>query len=69
MDFTIKAMQLYVEKYIIVPQSKDQVPSIAAVFLDLKNMSNLVSRDKQLEVIHCKYPELPALTNLLYSDT
>jgi len=36
MDFIIKAMQLSVKKYIIIPQSKDQAPSRAAVFLDLK---------------------------------
>ena len=68
MDFIIKAMQLSVGKYIIVPQSKDQAPSRAAVFLDLKNMFNLVKQDKLLEVIHCRYPELSALTNLLYDD-
>ena len=68
MDFIIMAMQLSIEKYIIIPQSKDQAPSRAAVFLNLKNMFNLVSRDKLLEVIHCKYPELSVLTNLLYRD-
>ena len=42
MDFAIKAMQLSVEKFIMLPQAAKKAPKCAAVFLDLKNMFNLV---------------------------
>ena len=66
MDFDIKSMQLATEKYIKLPHSWGRTPTRAAVFLDLKNMFNLVSRDKLLKIIRCRYPELYPLTSLLY---
>ena len=68
MDFIIKSMQLSVEKY-TRPQFKHHTLSRAAVLLDLKNIFNLVSQEKLLEVIHCKYLELYPLIYLLYGET
>ena len=56
MDFVIKSMQLATEKYIKLPQARGRAPTRAAVFLDLKNMFNLVSRDKLLKIIQHRYP-------------
>ena len=69
MDFIINAMQLSAKKYIILPQLRHHAPSRAAVFLDLKDVFNLVSWNKLLDFIHCKYLALYPLTNLLYGDT
>ena len=66
MDFVIKSMQLATGKYIKLPQARGRAPTRAAVFLDLKNMFNLVSHDKLLEIIKHRYPELHPLTSLLY---
>ncbi len=38
-------MQLQVENYITLPQSKNILPSRAAVFFDLTNQFNSVSRE------------------------
>ena len=38
----------------------------AAVFLDLKNMFNNISREELMNVIAQDYPELHAIAHLLY---
>ena len=43
MDFIIKATQLGIERYIQKPQLRNDAPTRAAVYLDLKNMFNSVS--------------------------
>jgi hypothetical protein len=43
MDFIIKSMQLSIEHHIITPQSNNTLPTRSALFMDLKNMFNLVS--------------------------
>ncbi|KAL7529537.1 hypothetical protein ACHAXR_009934, partial [Thalassiosira sp. AJA248-18] len=73
MDFIIKSMQLSIEKFIQLPQQRqldsDQpsVPTRAAVFIDLTNMFNSVSREELLDVIRVHYPELIPLARMLYS--
>ena len=66
MDFIIKTMQLSVEKHIIEPQSRRDLPSRAIVFLDLKNMFNNISREKLLHIIGTHFPELVPLATILY---
>ena len=58
MDFIIKAMQLSIEHHIINGQ--------AAVFVDLTNIFNLVSREELFEIIDTHFPELTPLTTLIY---
>mmetsp|Transcript_18973 Transcript_18973/g.34190 ORF Transcript_18973/g.34190 Transcript_18973/m.34190 type:complete len:1170 (+) Transcript_18973:5063-8572(+) len=68
MDFIIKTVQLGIEKHISLPQSRNETPTRAAVFLDLKNMFNNISREELMNVIAEDYPELLAVANLLYHD-
>ena len=68
MDFIIKTVQLGIEKHISVPQSRNDLPSRAAVFLDLKNMFNNISCEELMNIITEDYPELLAIINLLYHD-
>jgi hypothetical protein len=68
MDFIIKSMQLSIEKFIVSPQSNEDSPSRAAIFVDLTNMFNAVSRDELFDIINQDFPELSALTSLLYSE-
>ena len=68
MDFLIKAMQLSVEKHIIEPQSRLELPSRAAVFVDLKNMYPNISRIELVNIIQAEFPELLQLYRLLYDD-
>lgn len=41
MNFAIKSMQLAIERYIQLPQSRGECPLCAAVFFDFKNMFNV----------------------------
>ena len=68
MDFVIKASQLAVEKYITTPQQSGQAPSRCYISLELKNMFNEISRDKILQVVRDKFPEMLPLVTLLYAD-
>lgn len=68
MDFIIKGMQLSIEKFIINPQKSSSTPSRAAVFIDLTNMFNLVSRQELFDIIHTHFPELAPLTTLIYEQ-
>ena len=64
----LKALQLAVEKYITKPQQSGQAPSRCYISLNLKNMFNEISREKILQVIQAKFPEMLPLVSLLYSD-
>ena len=68
MDFIIKAMQLSIEHSIITPQDNDQLPTRAALFIDLTNMFNQVSREELFNIIHTHFPELTPLTTLIYDS-
>jgi hypothetical protein len=51
MDFIIKSMQLSIEKFIDTPQQQQLTPSRAAIFVDLSNMFNSVSRAELFDII------------------
>ena len=67
-SFVIKAMQLAVEKFIDLPQRANNLPSRAAVFFDLTNQFNSVSRQEFFDVIRQHFPELLPLTTLFYEN-
>jgi hypothetical protein len=67
-DFIVKAMQLKIEKYISTPESQGHLPTRAAVFFDLTNQFNSVSREAFFDVISNSFPEILPLTTLFYSD-
>jgi hypothetical protein len=66
MDFIIKSMQLSIKKIIIARQQRNDLPSRAAIFVDLTNMFNAVSRKKLFDIINKDFPELSGLKHLLY---
>ena len=68
MSFATTVAQLSIEKYIQTPQSRNELPSRSMVFLDLRNMFNLVSREKLRHVVATKFPELVPLVDLFYED-
>ena len=65
-DFVVKAMQLAIEKYIDCPQQKQALPTRAAIFFDLTNQFNSVSREEFKNVIATFFPELLPLVTLFY---
>jgi len=65
-NFITTNMQLQIEKYITTPQSKDKLPSRAAVFFDLTNQFNSVSRQAFFNLIAKSFPEILPLTTLIY---
>jgi len=65
-NFIITTMQLKIEKYITTPQSIDNLPSRAAIFFDLTNQFNSVSRQAFFNVIAKSFPEILPLTTLFY---
>ena len=67
-SFVIKAMQLSIEKYIDIPQKNGDLPSRAAIFFDLTNQFNSVSRQEFFHVIATHFPELLPLTLLFYDN-
>ena len=67
-DFVVKAMQLSIKKYIENPQQHNALPSRAAVFFDLTNQFNSVSREEFINVIATSFPELLPLTTLFYNN-
>ena len=70
MDFIIKSTQLSIERYIEKPQLRGEAPTRAAVYLDLKNMFNSVSREQILHIIQSSYPELvPPMSRTLAFPT
>jgi hypothetical protein len=66
MDFIIKTMQLSIERFIDQPQRRNQLPTRSAVFVDLTNMFNSVSRHELFDIIATDFPELYSFTSLLY---
>ena len=64
----INTMQLQVEKYISFPQLTGIPPSPAAVFFDLTNQFNSVSREAFFKVIADSFPEIPPLATLIYKQ-
>ena len=69
MDFVIKTMQLSIEKYIQEPQEDEanpKLPTRAAVFVDLTNMFNNISRKELLDIVQECFPELVPMARLLY---
>ena len=69
MDFEIKATTLQIEKYIQLPATRGELSSRVAIFLDLKNMFNLISREKLMAIIAESFPELLPFATLLYGDS
>ena len=67
-NFIINTMQLEVEKYITLPQSRNTLPSRAGVFFDLTNQFNSVSREAFFKVIADFFPEILPLTTLFYEQ-
>ena len=65
-NFVVKAMQLAVERYIETPQRNNDLPTRAAVFFDLINQFNSVSRQEFFDVIGTHFPEILPLTTLFY---
>ena len=61
-------MQLQVETYISLPQSKNILPSRAAVFFDLTYHFNSVSREEFFKVITDSFPEILPVTTLFYEQ-
>ena len=68
MDFIIKTVQLGIEKHISGPRIRNELPTRAVVFLDLKNMFNNISREELMNIIGQDYLELLTIANLLYHD-
>ena len=67
-NLIINTMQLEVEKYITLPQSRNTLPSRAGVFFDLTNQFNSVSREAFFKVIADSFPEILPLTTLFYEQ-
>jgi hypothetical protein len=67
-SFVVKAMQLAIECYIDMPQRSNRTPTRAAVFFDLTNQFNSVSRQEFFDVISKHFPELLPLTTLFYAN-
>jgi hypothetical protein len=59
-------MQLSIKKIIDLPQRTNKLPTSAAVFFDLTNQFNSVSRKEFFNVIKTSFPELIPLTKLFY---
>jgi hypothetical protein len=69
MDFIVKSMQLSIKKFIIARQQRNNLPSCAAIFVDLTNMFNAVSCIELFDIINKDFPELSGLTHQLYADS
>jgi hypothetical protein len=65
-NLIINTMQQQVEIYISLPQSTGCIPTHAAVFFDLKNQFNSISRKAFFNVISKSFPEMLPLTTLFY---
>ncbi len=68
-NLIINTMQLQVEKYISHPQSTGATPFHAAVFFDLTNQFNSVSRKAFFDVITQSFPEILPLATLFYKHS
>jgi hypothetical protein len=67
-DFVVKAMQLAIKKYIDNPKQSGRLPTRAAIFFDLTNQFNSVSREEFKNVIATSFPELLPLVTLFYDQ-
>jgi hypothetical protein len=65
-NLIITTMQLQVKKFITLPQSTNNLPSHAAIFFNLTNQFNSVSRQAFFNVIATSFPEILPLTTLFY---
>jgi len=61
-------MQLSIEKFIQTPQQTNTLPTRTAVFFDLTNQFNSVSREEFFKVIETSFPEILPLTTLFYQN-
>jgi hypothetical protein len=61
-------MHLSIKKFIDTPQRQNKLPTRLAIFVDLTNMFNAVSREELLDVINADFPELSPLTSLFYAE-
>jgi len=61
-------MQLSIEKFIQTPQQTKTLPTRAAIFFDLTNQFNKVSREEFFNVIETSFPEILPLTTLFYHN-
>jgi hypothetical protein len=68
MDFIIKSMHLSIKKKFNTPQQQNKLPTRSAIFVDLTNMFNAVSREEHFDVINADFPELSPLTSLFYAE-
>ena len=64
----INAIQLGIEKYISNNEQQGLPPTRAAVFFDLSNMFNNISRVEFLDIISASFPELIPLIQLFYDS-
>ena len=67
-NLIINTMQLQAEKYISLPQSTITLPSRVAVFFDLTNQFNSVSREAFFKVIIDSFPKILPFTTLFYEQ-
>jgi hypothetical protein len=65
-NFVVKAMQLSIEKFIDCPQCFNKLPTRAAIFFDITNQFNSISREEFFNVIETSFPEILPLTKLFY---
>ncbi len=67
-NLIINTMQLQVEKYLSLPQSKGILPTHAAVLFNLTNQFNSVSHEAFFKVITDSFPKRLPLTTLFYKQ-
>jgi hypothetical protein len=61
-------MQLSIEQFIDRPQRSQKLPTRAAIFFNLTNQFNSISREDFFNVISTSFPELLPLTTLFYEN-
>jgi hypothetical protein len=59
-------MHLSIECHIILRQQNLELSTLAAVFINLTNMFNLVSWEELFNIINTNFPKLTPLTTLIY---
>jgi hypothetical protein len=65
-NLIINTMQPQVEKYISLPQLTGCIPTRAAVFFDLTNQFNSISRKAFFNVVAKSFPKMLSLITLFY---
>ena len=66
-NIIIKTVQLAVDKYIIKKENNGELPTRALVWLDIKNMFNVVSRGRLREIIAESFPTVEPFADLIYN--